>query len=180
MKLLAILAMQLAAIVLTLGALGCGSPDAGVVRGVISQDGSLRVVLNDTGVGASGSAVWVTVTVENLGSAALEDFETYLAIELLDEREDRVGDQDEYSLNRYVYDAYYNHYLYEAYSSVCTGQSIGPGESYTDTAQIWDVKATGNIAWGENPLVIVCARDTEGQAFAVDFAVPQPEDKYVW
>jgi len=148
--------------------------------GAIREDGGLRVVLNDTGAAANGGAIWVDLTVENAGSTPLFDFETYLGVLLQDAPQVASGADQEYRYNKYIYSAFYKRYLYPSYASVCEGEVMQPGMTANEVVQIWDIAAMGNIVWGEKPLLIIRATSSEGMTVAVDFTIPQPEDKCDW
>jgi hypothetical protein len=176
MRRLALVIAILAMAALGTGGLGCN----GAVGDVSRESGPLRVVLNDAGIGSSGSAIWVDVTVENVGSSELLGFHTYLGVDLIDAIRAREEQYDRYDLNKYLLDATYEKYLFETYTSVCEGLSIPAGERSKDVVQVWDVVTMGNLAWGDNPILVITADDAEGNSYAVGFTIPQKEVTIDW
>ncbi len=176
MRRLALALAILAIAALGTGGLGCN----GTVGDVSRENGPLRVVLNDAGIGSSGSAIWVDVTVENTGSSELLDFRTYLGVDLIDAIRAKEEHYNQYNLNKYLLDATYGKYLFETYTSVCEGLSIPAGERSNDVVQVWDVVTMGDLAWGDNPVLVITANDGEGGSYAVAFTVPQKEVTIDW
>jgi hypothetical protein len=170
-----------ALVILAVAALGTSGLGCNEAAGDVSREnGPLRVVLNEAGIGSSGSAIWVDVTVENIGTSELLDFHTYLGVDLIDAIRAREEHYNQYDLNKYLLDATYEKYLFETYTSVCDGLSIPAGERSKDIVQVWDVVTMGDLAWGDNPVLVITADDAEGDSYAVAFTIPQKEVTIDW
>ncbi len=163
-------------VTVALAGAACGESDGGAMR----EKGSMRIVLNESGIGSSGGAIWVDVTVHNLGLTSLSNFKTYLGFGLLDAVRAREAAFDEYTLNKYLFDATYDKYLYETQESVCEGETILSGEQSRGKVQVWDVVKMGTFAWGDTPYLIVSAEDEQGQTYSAGFTIPQDDNKIEW
>ena len=153
------LLMPLFIAIVFISAMACnGSASDANKNGIVREDGALRVILNEFGQGASSSAIWVDVMVENIGSLQLTDFKTFLSTEpAYKSKSDRY---------------YTNQFLFDAAESVCDGETILPGETYNDRVQVWNISASIRFDWENDAFVIVKASDAAGGMFWVDFTVP--------